>query len=96
MTGKSVGLWLCVINSLFGQNVAYVVDNALGQVDVIDLAQRRVSATIPSGGQASEMLILPNNRIAVVPNQAARSVAFLDLHRQKRAASLTICKLTFL
>jgi uncharacterized protein (TIGR03437 family) len=93
MTGKSVGLWLCVISSLFGQNVAYVVDNALGQVDVIDLAQRRVSATIPSGGQASEMLILPNNHVAIVSNQADSTVAFLDLNSNQRMAALPVGQL---
>ena len=93
MTRKSIGLWLCAISGLFGQNVAYVVDNALGQVDVIDLAQRRVSATIPSGSQASEMLILPNNRVAIVSNQADNTVAFLDLNGNQQIATLPVGQL---
>lgn len=71
---------------LFGQNAAYVVDNALGQVKVIDLARRSVIATIPAGPEASEMFILPNNRIAVAANQGDHTAAVLDLRSNQRIA----------
>src|SRR5215467_8486876 len=70
------------------QNVGYVVDNALGQVKVIDLSLRKVTASIPTGQQPSEILILPNNRIAFVSNQTHNNVAVLDLSTNTRIATV--------
>ena len=75
---------------LAAQNVGYVVDNALGQVKVVDLNQRRVTATVAVGNQASEILVLPNNRTALVANQADNTVSLLDLTTNTPAATIAV------
>jgi uncharacterized protein (TIGR03437 family) len=77
--------------SLPAQGVAYVVDNARGQVEVIDLGSRSVLPTILTGGESSEILILPNNRFAFVSAQADNIVSMLDLQapiNQQRIATI--------
>lgn len=75
---------------LAAQNVGYVVDNALGQVKVVDLSSRRVSATISTGREASEILILANNRLAFVANQADNNVALVDLNANTLLATIAV------
>ncbi len=70
------------------QNLGFVVDNAGGQVHIINLITRRVTASIPTGAGASEMLILPNNRYAFVSNYDGGNVALLDLATGTRVATI--------
>jgi uncharacterized protein (TIGR03437 family) len=81
-------LFLMPLVCAVAQNVGYVVDNALGQVKVIDLNLRKTMASIPTGQQPSEMLILPNNRVAFVSNQTDNNVAVLDLNSNTRIATV--------
>ena len=74
--------------TLEAQNTGYVVDNGRGQVEVLDLGTRRVSTVIATGAESSEMLILPNNRLAFVSNQAANHVTALDLSNNQRLGDI--------
>jgi uncharacterized protein (TIGR03437 family) len=74
--------------AVLGQNAGYVVDNAGGQVQVIDLANRRVTASIPTGANAAELLILPDNQTALVSNAGSGDVAILDLRTNTVAATI--------
>ena len=77
---------LCCTASLRAQAVAFVVDNAGGRVQVLELATRRVRASIPAGAESSEMFILPNNRWAFVSNEAGNNVAVIDLLNNARVS----------
>ncbi len=81
-------LALGAANLLQAQGFGYVVDNLRGQVQVIELGSRRVMAAIPAGREASEMLVLPNNRLALVSNQLDNNVALLDLSSNTRVATI--------
>jgi uncharacterized protein (TIGR03437 family) len=84
-----IGLLLLMpIVCALAQNVGYIVDNALGQVKVIDLNLRKTTAAISTGQQPSEILILPNNRVAFVSNQTDNNVAVLDLNSNTRIATV--------
>ncbi len=72
---------------LGAQNDGYVVDNANGQVLVIDLSTRSVKA-IPACVSASELLILPNNRYALVSCPDAGELALLDLESNQRITAI--------
>ncbi|MBI3698001.1 MAG: beta-propeller fold lactonase family protein [Acidobacteria bacterium] len=74
--------------SLYAQGVAYVVDNARPLVQVVDLGSRQVRTSIPTGNEASEMFILPNNRFAFVSNQLDNNVALLDLASNTRVTTI--------
>jgi uncharacterized protein (TIGR03437 family) len=69
----------CGARLSIAQNVGFVVDNSSGVVKTVDLVQRRVASTIPSGGGASEMLILPNNQIAYVSNPNDNNLSVINL-----------------
>ncbi len=73
---------------MLAQGVAYIVDNAKGQVEVFDLGSRQVVSTIRTGSQASEIYILPNNRFAFVSNQGDNTVTLLDLQAGASVASI--------
>ncbi|HYM10190.1 MAG TPA: beta-propeller fold lactonase family protein [Bryobacterales bacterium] len=73
--------------SLPAQGVAYVVDNTGGRVQVIDLGLRSVLATIATGAEPSEILILPNNRFAFVSAQSG-SISMLDLQTNRGIATI--------
>jgi uncharacterized protein (TIGR03437 family) len=60
-------------------NVAYVVDNGTGQVWVVDLGTRLMDVALPCGAGASELLVLPSNRLGFVTNYDAGTVCVLDL-----------------
>ena len=72
------------------QNLGFVVDNAGGKVFFINLTSRLVTASIPTGGGAAEMLILPNNRWAYVSNSGSGDVSVLDLVGGQRVASIPV------
>lgn len=73
---------------LGAQNVGFAVDNSLGAVRVLDLTQRRVSGTIAVGQHPAEMLILPNNQMALVTSQDNNNVAVVDLQSQTLTATI--------
>jgi uncharacterized protein (TIGR03437 family) len=73
---------------LRAQNVGYVVDNGSSVVHVVDLRSRQVTARIPSGVEPSEMLVLPNNRLAFVSNSGSNDVAVLDLSNNVRLGTI--------
>jgi uncharacterized protein (TIGR03437 family) len=83
-------LLLCVSGAveLHAQGVGYVLDSARAQLAVVDLGARRVSATVPTGSESSEMIILPNNRTAFVSNEAANTVTAIDLASNTRMAAI--------
>lgn len=69
-------------------NVAYVVDNTLGRVHVLDLANQTVTGFIPTGANSSELYILQGNRTAFVTNQGDGNVAVLDLTNNTRVGTI--------
>jgi uncharacterized protein (TIGR03437 family) len=83
---------ICCAVVLNAQNVGYVVDNAAGRVLVVDLATQTVRMAIPTSPEvapeASELLILPNNRYAFVSNQASADVGLLDLVNNVRVIGI--------
>jgi len=89
-------VWLSIIvltllpECLPAQNVGFAVDNSQGAVQVLDLAQRRVSETIAVGQHPAEMLILPNNQTALVTSQDDNNVAVVDLQSQKLAGTIPV------
>jgi uncharacterized protein (TIGR03437 family) len=82
-----VALWA---PAAWAQGFGYVVDNARAQVGVISLRPPGLAATIPTGSQSSEILILPNNRIAFVSNQTENNVAVLDLELNRRLTTIPV------
>ncbi len=72
------------------QNTGFVVDNQTGQIQVIDLAPgaRRVIASIPTGRQPSELLILPDNRYGIVSNYGDNNLTLLDLKDNTTLAAI--------
>lgn len=74
--------------AILAQNVGYVVDNANGQVLALDLKAWTVKATISTGSEASEMLVLPNNQFAFVSDQGSQDVSLLDLRNNTRLATI--------
>ena len=73
---------------LQAQNTAFVVDNLAGQVQVIDLGSKRVAGSIPAGSQCSELLILPDNRHAIVSNYGDNNVSVIDLQTNLRVTAI--------
>jgi len=76
------------VAALYAQNVAYVVDNAGGHVQIIDLGSRRVTGSVLAGAGASEILIMPDNRTAFIANEGANTVTLVDLTNPAQVSNI--------
>lgn len=68
----------------------YVVNNQSPHVAVIDLATRQVAGQINVGSQASELLILPDNRFALLTEYGDNQVRKIDLRNRVSLATLPV------
>jgi uncharacterized protein (TIGR03437 family) len=76
---RALAIVLALPTVVLAQNLGFVVSHTSNEIKLLNLSQRQIIGSIPTGLMPAEMLILPDNRTAFVTNPESDSVSVVDI-----------------